>query len=183
MFDVVLNLGALTALILMARWLAQRGLFFALMTACGLVLAVLITLRVWSLISAALLAVIPVSDPVGLLLGFLASLLLTLQPVVFVSQRLREDWLPAYPRAVEVIGGFLCGTISAFITISLIATTLTLLKPVGLAQYDRALWWWPADVALLRGYQWLESRLAPHAAPTPLPDLTSLAAASTADDS
>ncbi|MDW8343080.1 MAG: hypothetical protein RMM51_01145 [Verrucomicrobiae bacterium] len=171
MSEVVFNLGALALAGLVARWIALRGLFFALMTSGGLLLATLVTLRFWSPACEVIAGIVPVSEPVIHLIAFLTLLTLSLQPLLIAAHRLPDKSYPEYPRPLEVAGRIVFGTTSGALILCLVATTFALMRPVGLSQYDPSRWWWPADTAIVRVYQQLESFIAPHANPTLLPAL------------
>lgn len=172
MSEIVFNLAAVAIAVVIARAIALRGLFFALLTTCGLLLAMFVTFRFWLRTTGLLSDLLPFSEPALQLTAFLILLTLSLQPLLITVHRLSDTRFPDYPPLLETAGRIILGTVSSGMMMCLAATTLTLMQPVGLRQYDPNRWWWPADTALLRVFQRVERFLTPYAVPTPLPILS-----------
>jgi uncharacterized membrane protein required for colicin V production len=169
MWEPLLNLLILAAIVYLARWGTIFGLFYELVTTLLVGFATLVTLRYWFWVAQFLLDRGWMTSPAAEFGSYWILFLIGCLPLVALARFLNDESRPLYPKALDALGGAVFGLIGGVLLVCVIATSVTVIGPNLSPRYDRSTLWLPFDTWALTAYRQIEQRITPQPT-TRLPD-------------
>jgi uncharacterized membrane protein required for colicin V production len=154
---LILSIAAIV-LILSLAWggAVVFGVFYELTSSLLLFFAMMVTLRYWYEATRWVESVMPGAGAYGAFGAYWAMFLVGCLPLILVLNRLTQEAVPRYPKAIDMVLGFVFGFISATILVCCVMTSLSVVVPTIWEPYNRDALTVPFDRYPIAVYQRVE---------------------------
>jgi len=155
---VILSIAAIL-LILSLAWggAVVFGVFYELTSSVLLFFAMMVTLRYWYEATHWVESVMPGAGPYGAFGAYWAVFLVGCLPLILVLNRVTQEAVPRYPKIIDMVLGFIFGSISATILVCCVMTSLSVVVPTIWESYNRDALTVPFDRYPIAVYQRIEN--------------------------
>ena len=154
--EFILSLLLILTVVLLARVGAFFGAFYEITSTLLLLVAVTVALRYWYPLTRWVVSWWPGGGSYAAFGSYWALFLVGCLPLIIIMDRITQDAVPRYPKAIDVGLGFIFGAISGIVLVCCVMTSLSVVIPKLWEPYDRTTLLLPFDEMPIQAYQEVE---------------------------
>lgn len=154
--EFILSLLLILVVVALARVGAFFGAFYEITSTLLLLVAATVALRYWYPLTGWIVSWWPEGGCYAAFGAYWALFLAGCLPLIIIMDRITQDAVPRYPKALDITLGFLFGAFSAIVLVCCVMTSLSVVIPKLWDPYDRTTLLLPFDQLPLTAYQKVE---------------------------